>query len=157
MKKKLDHGIDCILAIVMAAMTIIVFTQVFFRYVLNSALSWPEEMARLLIVWLTFTGAYMALREKKHIGFNLLVKKLSPKSQQIVIIAGKVLMMAFLFVMIKEGVLFARKFANVPMPYTRFPIGIVAYSVFPISGCLMFLQVVHDLSEALSAFRQKNS
>ncbi|MCP4399908.1 MAG: TRAP transporter small permease [bacterium] len=157
MKKRLDQGIDCILAMILAAMTVIVFTQVFFRYVLNSPLAWPEEVARLMIVWLTFLGGYMALREKKHIGFNLLVKKLAPKTQQIVTIAGKVLIILFLLVTIKEGVLFAKKFANVPMPYTQFPIGKVAYTVFPISGVLMLLQMVEDLSQALSALKHKNS
>ncbi len=156
MKKRLDQGIDFILAMILAAMTIIVFTQVFFRYVLNSPLSWPEEVARLMIVWLTFLGGYMALREKKHIGFNLLVKKLSPQVQQIIIIVGKVLIIVFLLVMIKEGVLFVRKFANVPMPYTQFPIGKVAYTVFPISGVLMLLQMVQDLSQAISALKQKS-
>ncbi len=157
MKKRLDQGIDFILAMILAAMTVIVFTQVFFRYILNSPLSWPEEVARLMIVWLTFLGGYMALREKKHIGFNLLVKKLSPQAQQIVTIVGKVLIILFLLVMIKEGVRFAWKFANVPMPYTQFPIGKVAYTVFPISGVLMLLQMVEDLSQALSVLKQKNS
>lgn len=157
MKKTLDRVIDFLLAMILASMAVIVFMQVFFRYALNSPLSWPEEVARLMIVWLTFLGGYMALREKKHIGFSLLVQKLSPQAQQIVAIAGQVLIILFLLVMIKEGVLFAQKFANVPMPYTQFPIGKVAYTVFPISGVLMLLQMVQDLSEALSALKHKKS
>lgn len=155
MKKRLDQGIDFLLAMILAAMAIIVFTQVVFRYALNAPLSWPEEVARLMIVWLTFVGGYMALREKKHIGFNLLIKKLPLKTRQYVVVAGKVLIILFLLVMIKEGVAFAQKFANVPMPYTQFPIGKVAYTVFPISGVLMLLQMIQDLSEAIAVLRGK--
>ena len=35
-------------------MTLVILLQVFFRYVLNAPLSWPEEAARYLMVWMTF-------------------------------------------------------------------------------------------------------
>ena len=47
----------------LAAMTIVILIQVFCRYVLNNPLSWPEEAARYMMVWMTFLAAPYAYRE----------------------------------------------------------------------------------------------
>jgi TRAP-type C4-dicarboxylate transport system permease small subunit len=154
MKKILDQAIDFILAMLLIAMTCIVFIQVFFRYVLNAPLPWPEETARMMIVWLSFIGGYMALRENKHIGFNLLVKKFPVHAQLVINIIGKVLIIIFLFVVIKEGLAFSRKYLAITMPYTGISVGWVVYSVFPVSGALMLLQTIYDLSRAFTAYQQ---
>jgi hypothetical protein len=44
-------------------MTVVVAVQVFFRYVLNQSLFWSEELARYLLVWLSFLGASVAYRD----------------------------------------------------------------------------------------------
>ncbi len=41
--------------------------QVVMRYVLNSPLSWPEELARYLMIWATFIGAALLVREDGHV------------------------------------------------------------------------------------------
>src|SRR6056297_3593095 len=103
MKKIIDRAVDAFLGSVMLGMAVVVFLQVFFRYALNNPLSWPEETARILIVWLTFVGGYMAMREKKHIGFNLLVKKLPDAAEHTVEIFGRLLIVLFLVVFIWQG------------------------------------------------------
>ena len=45
-----------------ALMMIVILIQVFFRYVLNNSLVWPEETARFLMVWMTFIAAPIAYR-----------------------------------------------------------------------------------------------
>ena len=45
-----------------AVMVIVILTQVFFRYVLNNALPWPDEAARFMMLWLTGLRARAALR-----------------------------------------------------------------------------------------------
>ena len=44
----------------------VVAAQVFFRYVLNHSLFWSEELARYILVWLTFLGASVAYRRGVH-------------------------------------------------------------------------------------------
>lgn len=145
MKRIVDKGVDFALAAMLLVMTVIVFAQVFFRYVLNAPLSWPEETARMLIIWMTFVGAYMALREHRHIGFNLVVKKF-PRTARFWIEVGVLIsILAFLAVVIREGAYFAQRSFNIRMPYTRISVGWFVYSAFPVSGVLMFAQTIIDL------------
>jgi TRAP-type C4-dicarboxylate transport system permease small subunit len=52
--------------------TLIIPWGVFTRYVLNSASSWPEPMAVLLMIWFSFLSAVVCYREHLHIGVGLL-------------------------------------------------------------------------------------
>lgn len=153
MKRALDRAIDFVLAALLVAMAAVVFIQVFFRYVLDAALPWPEETARILIVWLSFLGAYMAMRERKHIGFGVLVEKLPLRLKMLVIVIGRVFVILFLLVVFKEGVRFVREHVDIPMPYTDVSTGWVVYSVFPVAGALMLLQSLLDISEAVRNLR----
>ncbi|MBD3763235.1 MAG: TRAP transporter small permease subunit [Rhodobacterales bacterium] len=46
----------------LALMVVVILTQVFFRYVLGSALAWPEEASRFLMLWSTGLMAPTAFR-----------------------------------------------------------------------------------------------
>ena len=52
--------------------TIIIPYGVFTRYVLNSASSWPEPLATLLMIVLSFLSAIVCYREYLHIGVGVL-------------------------------------------------------------------------------------
>src|SRR3954467_12658576 len=52
--------------------TVIVPYGVFTRYVLNSASSWPEPMATLLMIVVSFLSAVVCYREYLHIGVGML-------------------------------------------------------------------------------------
>ena len=50
----------------MAIMTILVFVQVVMRYVFSNSLSWSEELARFIFMWVSWVGASYAVRERAH-------------------------------------------------------------------------------------------
>lgn len=153
MKPLMDRGIDFALALLLVAMTLVVFLQVFFRYVVNAPLSWPEETARIMIVWLSFVGGYMAMREDKHLGFGLLVEKLPAHLQEMVRVLARAFVVVFLLVVVWQGYRFARDNVEIPMPYTDISTGLWVYSVFPIGGGLMLLQSLLDVGRALCRLR----
>lgn len=47
--------------------------QVFCRYALGRALSWPEETTLVFFCWVVFLGASMALKDRGHIGITFLI------------------------------------------------------------------------------------
>ncbi len=65
----------------LVVITIVIPYGVFCRYVLNSAASWPEPMAVLLMIVLSFFSAVVCYREHLHIGVGLLPNALSGSSK----------------------------------------------------------------------------
>lgn len=59
------------------ALAFVVFLQFFTRYVLNNSLGWTEEIARFLLIAVTFLGAVMAVRRESHIAVELAFRWLS--------------------------------------------------------------------------------
>jgi TRAP-type transport system small permease protein len=55
-------------------MVAIILVQVFFRYVLNDALAWPEEAARFLMLWMTGLMAPSAFRRGGLVSIEMLVR-----------------------------------------------------------------------------------
>ena len=53
-------------------MVIVIIIQVFFRYVLNNALPWPDELARFLMLWMTGLIAPSAYRWGGFVSIDLL-------------------------------------------------------------------------------------
>lgn len=66
-------------ALCMAAMVVIILAQVFWRYVLNNALPWPEEAARFLMLWATGLMIGTAFRRGGFVSIELFVRLL-PKA-----------------------------------------------------------------------------
>ena len=76
--KPLEKTISFLLAsgrviaiISMGLMVIIMLVQVFFRYVLNNSLAWPDEAARFCMLWMTGLMAPSAYRWGNFVAINL--------------------------------------------------------------------------------------
>jgi TRAP-type C4-dicarboxylate transport system permease small subunit len=75
----LDKHLEEYILIALSILTvIIVFTQVFMRYVLGESLTWSEEVARYLFIWMIYVGVSYGVQKEKHLGvdaFPLLFEK----------------------------------------------------------------------------------
>lgn len=54
----------------------VVFLQFFSRYVLNDSIGWTEEIARYLLIGVTFAGAALAVRKNSHIAVEFFYRYL---------------------------------------------------------------------------------
>ena len=61
----------------LAATVLLTVLQVVFRYVLDSPLSWSEELARWLFVWSVFLGCALLISQHKHMRMEFLVSRVS--------------------------------------------------------------------------------
>jgi TRAP-type C4-dicarboxylate transport system permease small subunit len=80
-------------ALCLAVMVVLVFGNVVLRYAFNSGIATSEELSRWLLVWLTFLGAIVALREHAHLGVVALVRMLPPFGRLICFVASYALML----------------------------------------------------------------
>src|SRR5215469_387385 len=65
---------------------------VFTRYVLNSAASWPEPLAILLTILLTFIGAAAGYRLNLHMNISYFANKLPPLGRRLLDLVVQLLM-----------------------------------------------------------------
>ena len=70
-----------ILIVMVAAMTVVVFLQVCFRYFLAQPLYWSEELARYLFVWISMIGASLSIQKGGHFGMDFFFRKFPDRSR----------------------------------------------------------------------------
>ncbi|MEG0774718.1 TRAP transporter small permease [Clostridium sp.] len=99
---KLFKSIEVLMAIMLGGMIVLVFMNVILRYFFNSGITWSEEMARYLFLWLTFIGAIGAMRDNAHLGVDTIIKRLKPKTQKVVYIFGQLITLAIM-IMLAQG------------------------------------------------------
>ena len=62
--------------VAIALMVLAILVQVFFRYVLNNALPWPDEAARFMMLWLTGLMAPIAFRRGGFVSIDMAIAAL---------------------------------------------------------------------------------
>ena len=67
--------------VAVAAMVVAILIQVFFRYILNNALPWPDEAARFCMLWMTGLMAPTAFRNGGFVAIDVIDSMLSSKTQ----------------------------------------------------------------------------
>ena len=82
-----------VIALCLAVMVVLVFGNVVLRYGFNSGITISEELSRWLLVWLTFLGAIVAVREHAHLGVDTLVRMLPAGGKRICFIINYCLML----------------------------------------------------------------
>jgi TRAP-type C4-dicarboxylate transport system permease small subunit len=64
---------DVVVFAIFWALFAVVFLQFFTRYVLNNSLGWTEEIARYLLILVTFVGSVTAMRKGSHIAVEAML------------------------------------------------------------------------------------
>ena len=131
----------------------VVAAQVFFRYVLNHSLFWSEELARYILVWLTFLGATVAYRRGVHPRIDLFSHRLGPRGARILRIAAHMATIAFIGVLVVYGAQFAYFVRLQISPALQIPKWTVML-VLPLSGMIMLL---HAVAAIMTDFGERTS
>jgi tripartite ATP-independent transporter DctM subunit len=66
--------------LIMAVQVVVVLAGVISRYVVNRPIAGSDEIATLVLVWLTFLGGAVAQRRRSHPSVSLLVERLDPRA-----------------------------------------------------------------------------
>lgn len=102
----LDEHIEKMICVFcLAAMSVLIVVQVFFRYVLNNSLSWSEELARYLFIWMIYIGISYGVKMDKHICVDAVYAIMPKKAQRPYAIVAYVLFLLFAVAIIYYGFL----------------------------------------------------
>ena len=97
---KLFHAIDCFTGILTGLMVLFVFLNVVLRTFFNSGLTWSEELARYLFVYVTYIGAISAMHSNAHLGVDTLLSRVSPKVQLALYLVSRLLIAAIMCILV---------------------------------------------------------
>jgi TRAP-type C4-dicarboxylate transport system permease small subunit len=120
-------------------MVVLVCLGVFFRYVLGASLTWYDEFASYLLVWLTFYGSVAASYHNRHIQFGTFLARLLPDTRRKLEIIAELFVLGFQVVFFYYGWLLTQKMGDeTAVSLVWIKMGWV-YSVLPISGGIMLI------------------
>jgi TRAP-type C4-dicarboxylate transport system permease small subunit len=122
----------------LTVMTLTILIQVSFRYVLSNPLDWTEEVARLMLVWLTFSGATLIFIKLEHPSIDLFVKIFPPSIRHYLKILNFLLIGIFLAYALLGGIKVLKVSKLVSSVALGFPMTLVYLSFF-FNGILIFI------------------
>lgn len=94
-------------AILVFVEIIVLFSGVVSRYVLHRPLTWSDELAAILFLWLAMFGAVIALRRSAHMRMTALVDMASPSARSFLDLVAVVAATAFLLLVAHPSYEFA--------------------------------------------------
>ena len=145
-QKGLQSALELAVVVLMVALAVVVVLGVVFRR-LGAALVWYDEIASILLAWLTFYGAALAALHRAHIGFPKLVDGLAPHLRRPLVLLGEAFVLAFFLVTTWAGwrvfgILGGDTLVSLPWVPQR-----LAQSVIPIGAVLFIVAELVTLPE----------
>ena len=100
MWNKIDKGLSgfegYLTGFLLLASTLVLFINVFLRYLFHSSTTWAEEAIRYAIIWVTFIGSSICARKGSHVGIDLFAQAMPPLGKKIVLAAGQFISAIFM-------------------------------------------------------------
>lgn len=129
------------LILLLSGMSVVVFANVTLRYTTNFSIIWAEEVARYLMIWMTFLGAGLALRVGGLVAITNLQEAIGPNPQRILRLIIVVSLLVFFAVMIWVGYGYATRMQFQMTPATRIPFSMI-YAAMPIGFALLTIHLL---------------
>ncbi len=150
--KVVDTIVDGFVILSLVAMVLVVFAQVFCRYVLLNSPPWTEEFSRFNFIWLTFMGAVAVFRRKAHLVIDTVVMLLPEKANRALTLPVQLLISVLLLVLIAKGIELTQSGWQTRASTMDVPLSVVYLSV-PLSATLMLFYQLADAFQFLARDR----
>ncbi|WP_161598940.1 TRAP transporter small permease [Aidingimonas lacisalsi] len=102
-----------LVAAILLVLVVTLIAQVFFRYIIGAPLVWSEELARYLLIWCTFLGVSLAVREGRNISVDLAPAMLGPRTAKFFVLVALVGSAMFFILMVWYGIPLTRRIAMI--------------------------------------------
>jgi TRAP-type C4-dicarboxylate transport system permease small subunit len=152
-RKGYERFLEWIVIVLMTALAVEVTAGVVFRYS-GYSLVWYDEVATILLAWVTFYGSALAVLKHGHMGVPEIVRMMPRGPRVAVTLFAQVATLAFYVVLAWVGVSILEILASdtlVSLPWVSVA---VANSVIPISAVLIIIAQVLVFPEVLDEARR---
>src|SRR5690606_3206996 len=113
------------------------------RYIFNAPLTWSEELARYVFIWLSFLGGWLAWARREHLGIDLLAQALPPRLRWLLLRFCEIIVVAFAIAAMVFGRRILEISVNQPSAVLRLPMAWV-YLAFYVGMTLIVVQTLVD-------------
>jgi TRAP-type C4-dicarboxylate transport system permease small subunit len=144
------------LAALLLVMTVLIFWQVFARFVVGSPLYFSDEIARFAMIWLTFIGAGYAYRKGLLISVDIVLEFAGPRVSRLLRILIILTSALFAFILAKYGFELVGRVANQTAPSTRISM-MWPYLAVPVGGIVILVNSVALLIDEILGIEKKES
>lgn len=139
-----------IIALILAVLVTILAAQVVFRYAVGSPLVWSEELARYLLVWCTFIGVSLAVREGRNISVDLLPVICGTRSLKAFALLALLGSMVFFALMVWYSVPLTQRIAKIGQASPGLGLQMwLVYAAVPVGMGMAFLRALQALWQIL--------
>lgn len=146
-KSFLDKFLFSICIVIMTVLVIDVSWQVLSRYLVGEPSLYTDELARFLMVWLTFLGGAYMFGSDSHLSVNSLRDMMPAKMQNAIFIFTYLLIGGFaVLVMILGSQRLILRTISQPSPSLGIPMGYF-YSILPLSAAFIIIYMLLNLGE----------
>ena len=146
---KLEMSI-CI--VLMSTMSILLAIQVFMRYVIGDSLSWSEELARYIFIWLIYLGISYGAKIMKHIKIEAALALFPMAMRPYVVILGDAIFMGFALFICYTGYGIVKK--QMMLGQTSPAMGIPMWVVYAAPVVGFGLTAIRQLQTIIHRFRE---
>jgi TRAP-type C4-dicarboxylate transport system permease small subunit len=158
MVKWIDFSLSWLLVILMIVMVLDVSWQVFTRFIMNHPSSFTEELATFLMIWIGLLGGAYALRQKAHLGIDILTIRLSHQKRcmwEFFIYTMVILIAILVFIWGGIRLVNITLYLNQISAALRVKMGYV-YTVLPITGVLLIIYSIYFMVEAYEGLKTQS-
>ncbi|QEI07540.1 TRAP transporter small permease [Pigmentiphaga aceris] len=136
-------------AVIMAVMLVLVFGNVVLRYFFQTSWLISEELSRWLFVWMVFIGAIVALRERGHLGTDMVLVRLPAKARRACVVVAHILMLYITWLMLLGSWDQTVINTGTEAPVSGFPVS-VFYFCGVVFSCSALVVLAYDLWRLLT-------
>ncbi|MCZ0814163.1 MAG: TRAP transporter small permease [Pseudomonadota bacterium] len=94
--------LESITILLMVILTLIVIVAVLAR-LMGQSFSWYDEIAAIMLAWITYYGSALAALHRRHIGFDSVLLALPPRFRLGAVLVGELLVLIFFVLMARAG------------------------------------------------------
>jgi len=144
-----DRFWEILVIVLLFGIVVLAFTQVIFRYILNSPLTWSEAICRYMYVWMVFVGSAVVINGEGHLTLTFFVDKMPERVQRpLKVVANLIVIFILFLIFIKEGAYMT----NVTSRQISATVGNKMswiYVAIPVGGVLMVLNTLRRIVRLL--------
>lgn len=146
------YRIEKMLAFLLALTLLIAMVGGFlFRYVFKSPLFWSDELAIFCLIWITFIGGSIVLKEKTSPTITFLIDSVPKRFKKYFFMVSNIVLLAFVGYVLYLAIdwitmpnIFVQKSTSMNIPKIYF------YFSIPLSFAFSTIHVIHNVLEAFT-------